>query len=117
MKKFKSKRGAAAKKVLSTHKAAIQQYITNSFEVDCPELKFSGAEHVCGIEHLLDERVLRMLAVCKSLTVQRVLDEQNRQRKMGEKNAELLAQASVKSSMFSTLWRRRIARINSASAA
>jgi hypothetical protein len=117
MKAFKSKAAESARKILMANPAAAKVYIKNSFEVDRPKMKFCGVEHVCGIEHLLDDHVCKMLVVSRSLTLKRVIEEQKRQENTGERNVELLARVSAQSSSFSMLWRRRIARMNCARAA
>jgi hypothetical protein len=116
MKMFKREAGTSAREILKLNPAAVKEYIRNSFEVDKSNIKFSGIESivVVGLENLFDEDVARMLGVCRSLTVRRVLKELSRQQRTGEVNAELLAQCSARSSMFSVLWRRRIARMNAA---
>ena len=60
MKSFKSKAGASARRILITNPTVVKEYIKNSFEDDKPDVKFSGLESVCGIEHMLDDEVLKM---------------------------------------------------------
>lgn len=109
---FDKQADQCAENVLKSHQAMAKEYIRNSFEVDKSNIKFTGVENIVGLEHLLDENVLNMLCICCSLTRHRVLKEQYRQRRTGETNIELLAEYSKRSSMFSVLWRRRIARMN-----
>lgn len=111
---FKREAGVSAREILKSNPAAAKEYIRNSLEVDKSNIEFSGIESIVGLEHLLDEDVARMLGVSRSLTVRCVLKEQTRQRRIGDLNAELLAQCSARSSMFSVLWRRRIAGMNAA---
>ena len=51
---------ASARRILLINSIAVKEYITNSLVVDKPKIKFSGLESVCGIEHMLDNEVLKM---------------------------------------------------------
>jgi hypothetical protein len=69
-------------------------------------------EHVCGIEHLLNPHVCKALITSRSLTVGGVLEEQDRQERLGIYDEKKLAEASLKVSLFSRLWRHKIALMN-----
>ena len=112
MKGFKSKAQNSANKILETSPVTAKEYIRNSFEVDKSNLKFSGVECICGLEHLLSEEVSHMLLVSRQLTLKRVLEEQKRQKETGAYCEHRIAQISALSSRFSTVWRHRIARMN-----
>jgi hypothetical protein len=71
--------GTSAREILKSNPAAVKEYIRNLFEVDKSNIKFSGIESIVGLEHLFDKDVARMLGVCQSLTVRRVLKEQSHQ--------------------------------------
>ena len=89
-------------------------YILQSMSADKAEdKKYRGdVEKLCGVEHLICPEICRALLTSKCLTIQKVLEEQARQREMGEDGCNRLAEVSIKASLFSRLWRHRIAVMN-----
>ncbi|KAL3804854.1 hypothetical protein HJC23_006626 [Cyclotella cryptica] len=113
--RFKQEAFLSANSLLETNTSVAKAYIEKSlFAEQSNGLgKFGGIEHICGIEHLLSSQVMQMILTTRSLTIERVLQEQERQRRTGEIKGEVIAQASVKTSAFAREWRRRVAALNS----
>lgn len=93
-----------------------QAYIEKSIEVDDEQGflggRFHGIEHVCGIEHALSQSVTAMIVTTRSTTIKQVIEEQERQKRLGYHSAERIAGISRSSSLFSRAWRHRIAVMN-----
>ena len=114
MKPFKQKHvGQSAKAILTTSPSLAETYIEQSLAGHKAHFDpFCGVENVCGIEHLLNPHVCKALITSRSLTVGGVLEEQDRQERLGIYDEKKLAEASLKVSLFSRLWRHKIALMN-----
>jgi hypothetical protein len=112
MARFKLKACHSAEMMVGSVAAAA--YIEQSLELDQrpSSNRFTGIEYICGIEHILSPAVLKMLHATKAMTIQHVLREQERQKKSGEYSPELIAEASMKTSLFSRAWRHNTAALN-----
>ena len=115
MKQSRNNMDDAAKVARKT--AAARAYIIQSMAADGQDVKHSNddenlVDQLCGIEHLLSSEVCRALLTSKYLVLQRVLEEQARQKVTGERDSSKIAEASIKASLFSRLWHHRIAVIN-----
>lgn len=73
------------------------------------EVNFHHEEVVLGIEHLISPSVMKILMKKRTMTITRVLDEQEYQTRTGEKSRARLALASMENSAFTKEWRRRLA--------
>jgi hypothetical protein len=82
---FKHDAGRDALEIIQT-KAAAKAYISTSLEKEGSLLIFRGVEYIYGIKHMLSQGINKLLLACRMLTVKRVLQEQDYQRKMGEIN-------------------------------
>eukprot|EP00804_Cyclotella_cryptica_P000776 CCRYP_001046-RA/>CCRYP_001046-RA protein AED:0.28 eAED:0.28 QI:0/-1/0/1/-1/1/1/0/163 len=113
--RFKQETSKSATSLLEKHASTAQAYIEKSlgfyqyFEI----CQFGGIEHVCGIEHLLSLQVFQMILAGRALSIERVLQEQERQKMTGNNQWELIAQASMKTSFFAREWHHSIAVLNS----
>lgn len=113
--RFKLEAFHSVSSLLETNASVAKAYIEKSLLVERSNgiTQFGGIEHICGIEHLMSPQVMRMILATRSLTIERVLREQERQKRTGEKKDQLIAQASMKTSVFAREWRRRVAALNS----
>lgn len=113
---FRSNAVIYSRRLLVAWPKVAQAYIAKSIEVDMEQGFggcFHGIEHVCGIEHTLSEAVTAMILTTRSATINQVITEQERQRRLGHCNPERIAEVSSSSSLFSRAWRHRIAVMNS----
>jgi hypothetical protein len=110
---FKQRSRRAAKSMVENNAPVAKAFIEMSLEIDHINeiVCFGGKEYVCGIEPMLSHKVLQLLVTTRRLTVERVLEEQECQRITGKSNIELIAQASMKTSVFARTWRQRIAEL------
>jgi hypothetical protein len=113
--RFKQETFHSVSSLLETNASVAKVYIEKSLLVNRSNdiSPFVGIEHVCGIEHLMSPQVMRMILATRSLTIERVLREQERQKRTGENKGQLIAQASMETSVFAREWRRRVAELNS----
>jgi hypothetical protein len=104
----------SAKLLLETNphaaKAYIEQTLVSAKDLDCQ--RFSGVEHVCGLEHILSHQIYQALCVARVKTRSDVLREQARQRSLGINDVESLALVSRQATKFPQLWHNRIAVMN-----
>jgi hypothetical protein len=111
MKQFRKNANEMARQLHKTPSA--NAYIIHSMAADGKDAKhLPDTDELCGIEHLLCYQVCKALLTSKDLTLQQVLGEQARQQSVGEHDVNKIAEVSSKASLFSRLWRYRIAVMN-----
>ena len=93
---------------------AARAYIIKSLAADMQDIYSTRDDEVqlSGIEHLVCAEIAKTLEISRFWTIRGVLDEQSRQMSIGVRDPMKLADASMKSSGFSKLWRHRIAALN-----
>ncbi|KAL7518081.1 hypothetical protein ACHAWX_002941 [Stephanocyclus meneghinianus] len=114
IKQFKQSAVDFAKDVFRTQSSVANAYIIQSLELDRTDSHhyFSGVVQICGLEHALSDKIYQALATSRYLTINDVLEEQARQKRLEESNIDMLAAVSMRASLFPKLWRRNIAVIN-----
>ncbi|KAL3804851.1 hypothetical protein HJC23_006623 [Cyclotella cryptica] len=112
---FKQDALAAATSLVETNASSAMAYVEMSLRAGQIHRisDFSEIDNACGIEHLLSPHVFRMMLETRNLTIERVLCEQERQKKRGIKKCELIAKASMNTSVLSQKWHHSIAVLNS----
>jgi hypothetical protein len=115
MTQFRQEAFRAARSLKKSKPSVVEEYINQSLETKQSHPKdhdFSGIEKVCGIEHFLSPKVMKILESAREATIACVLQEQDRQDITSECNPDLIAEVSESMSLFTRLWRHRIAVLN-----
>jgi hypothetical protein len=111
---FKMNATLAAKAIRVTHPEEVKAYIRQSIKAGTAIQTFQGVEYIIGIEHMLNRDVSKLIMATKIARLRCVLQEQERQRQLGQNDVEMLALVSSQVSVFPKLWRRNLAVINHA---
>ena len=112
---FKGKTVRHSTKLLETWPSVANAYIEKSIDFnDDNQVRgtFHGLAQVVGIEHSLSNAVMAMIITTRRAVIHQVIEEQKRQRKADQHDAERIAQVSSSSSLFSRAWRHKIALMN-----
>lgn len=116
IRRFKQETWKSVNSLLETNASTAKAYIEKSLRVDqrYDMCRFGGIEHVCGIEHLLSRKVFDVIMATRALSIEQVLREQERQKRTGNNQCELIARASMQASVFVREWHHRKAVLNGA---
>ena len=111
IKHFRNKTENSARKFAKSRDSKVVEYLAYSVMSGTPQsdINFHHNDIVCGIEHMISGKVLKILIQRRRMTIARVLEEQDVQHRLGEKDFTVIALASMANSAFTKEWRRRIA--------
>lgn len=111
VKKFKRNAEISAKRFAKSRASHTIKQLAYSIMSGTPQknANFDHKELVCGLEHILSPSMMKLLMQRRKMTIVRVLEEQDIQRKSGETNISRIALASMENSSLTKEWRRRIA--------
>lgn len=115
MKQFDLNARVSTRSILDRSPAAANAYIEQTFRGpnDFKNAEqIVGVEHICGIEHGLNQQVCRALLTARSKVINDVMKEQSRQKTAGQHNPNMVAAVSKRDSLFPKLWRQRVAVLN-----
>eukprot|EP00956_Cyclotella_meneghiniana_P033928 scaffold100473_cov22-Cyclotella_meneghiniana.AAC.1 len=111
IKKFKHNAEISAKRFAKSRASYTIKRVAYSIMSGTPQTNASidHKELICGLEHIVSPSMMKLLMQRRKMSVSRVLEEQNIQRKSGETSISRIALASMENSSFTKEWRRRIA--------
>jgi hypothetical protein len=111
IKRFRHNAELSARRFCKSRASNVIKHVAYSIMSGSPQsdMSFHHKEVVCGLEHMISPSIMKVLMQRRRMTIARVLEEQQIQAQLGEKDPCRIALASMENSAFTREWRRRIA--------
>lgn len=112
LKELKQNANSSLRRILRTRTSDAKAYIKKSLGDNT--VLGANTEEFVGVEHALSAHICNALCLARSKSIHDILEEQTRQRKLGIRDVDAMAEVSRNCSEFPRRWRYQVALVNAA---